>query len=226
MVYHLDIDDNVSLSNTNIRFISKDSKNISSDLSEVINLNTSNKIDYDINFENSNTEKIVSPIGINNNEVIFETLTFNKMFVNQFKYPKTINDVMSLEYDDDLNHYNWTIPKNIVASMYFDGYIDKQKINLTLNEEEGSDRSFYETNDKFYYDEKKKKVIAGTNENYLNEEGIVMPWDELDNKGKLFFSIDIKTYQEYNIDFELNLGNKKPLRGKEGEYFFKEINNE
>ena len=226
MLYHIDIEQDVSLKNINIKFISKDKKNKLEDISEIQNLNTSRKSSYNINFKESTTEKIVNPIGWVNKKMVYETLTFTKMFSDSYKSPLTTNNLIYLDYKDDLNNYQWTLDQHIDATLNLKGYEDNQKINLDLDDLNVKNKYTYNTQDKFYYDEEKEKVYKGENQKYLNEEGIVLPWDFENNNGNLYFDLNIKTYQEYTIHFKLKIGNEFPLRGKKGRYSFKGGNNE
>jgi len=61
---------------------------------------------------------------------------------------------------------------------------------------------------------------------YLNEKGIILPWDEKNNNGKIFFDLKINTYNKYIFHIQMHIGNLYKLRGKDGRYQFQKANNE
>ena len=221
LIYHLDVKKDVNYENINIKFVSENIMNVDV-ITEVINLNTSNETNYSFDFNDSLTEKIISPIGFVDDNLIFETLSFTKMFDNLYKSPLTTNEIISMDYVDSLNKYQWTLENHIEATLDLGGYKENQKINFSLSQDDEGESTYF-TNDKFYYNEDNKKVYSGLSEDYLNEEGIVLPWDLRNNKGTLEFALSFKTYQDYHINFKLNIGNEFPLRGKDGKFYFKEV---
>ena len=226
MIYHLDIKKDVNLENINIRFNSKDRNKSIKDLSEIQELNTTSESYYDIDFKDSETKKIINPIGVEDNNIFFETLTFSKMFDDVFKTPLTTNNLIYLDYKDDLNNYKWTVDSNIDATINLRGYEKNQKIKLTLDKIDDYNGYVFKSNNNFYYNEIDKKVHEGTSSKWINEKGVVIPWDYENNFGTISFVLHIRTYQEYNLNFKLHIGNEFPLRGEKGKYHFVEEKNE
>lgn len=215
-------------SDISIEFIFEDIKSIKcngqfyypNNLKKEIILDTSVPDEIDINF-NNNTEVITNIISEGTNSKK-ETISFTKIVKDIEDYPKTINQLFKMEYRIDGELTNLKISENIEAQIYMNG-INEEYIKIDIdNESEGI--YVFEINTLMYYDQENKVVEEGSSYGeYLDESGLVIPWDYEDNRGQIKFNLSIKTYTPMNFKFEINFGNENRLRGEGGEFYFSQI---
>ncbi len=179
---------------------------------------------FEVNFINSDTCTISVPYEIRDGVVTKkEEFKFKKLF-NQYKYPTTTRDIFSLEYSKGSGpeipaHFN----NEYKAKVDING-VNTSEVTIKTRVEGG--RLIFSIDDHMYYNTDKKVVEKGiTNEGYLNEEGLVLPWD-YSSKGTIKFEVELQTHQTYTFDVNMSVGSERPLRGKGGEFQFVEVSNE
>lgn len=179
---------------------------------------------FDVNFINSDICTVSIPYEIRNGVVTKEEeFKFTKLF-NQYKYPNTTRDLFSLEYSKGSG------PE--IPNYFNNGYKAKVNINgvnaneVSIKTRVEGKRLIFSVDENMYYDTDNSVVEKGiTNEGYLNEEGLVLPWD-YPSKGTVQFKVEIQTSQTYTFNINMSIGSDKPLRGKGGEFQFVEVRNE
>ncbi|NQX83426.1 MAG: hypothetical protein HRS50_01770 [Mycoplasmataceae bacterium] len=188
-----------------------------------LNLKTDTEIDA--NFLEGEKITIYSPIKYDgeSNEYSFEEINLEKKFDDKFNYPTTINNLVDFYYDDNTTEF---IPANIIIDysiIEMVGYYDEELVIDVFHKE---NKYQFLNNTPMYYDEEINQVKKGNSGGkYLDEKGIVLPWDISNNEGVIKFNIKFKTYYNYKINLTLKIGNILSLRGEEGRFEFIEVNN-
>ncbi len=179
---------------------------------------------YNINFINDNSKQIKVPYAMYmGSPSKSEVFTFTKLFENSYEYPTTTTDLLRLDYTDGANTSIAHMDDGINATYSINNV--RGNVLPIKKRKEGNSIIFY-VDEAMYYDKDNEAVILGEAANdendYINEKGIVLPWDE-PSSGTIEFTVNLNTYQDYTFNFELKIGSKNPLRGKDGKYEVKEI---
>ncbi|BDU67568.1 MAG: hypothetical protein TYPL_2210 [Candidatus Tyloplasma litorale] len=191
-------------------------KNYVKDYTQTIFIDSGINMYYDIEFIDDESVIIENPY-LYNEETKTEKITFTKLFNNTYEYPQTTVDLLKLEYsDDDLSILPILNSSFYEAKININGY-ENNDIKIKVREENNS-YIFY-VDDQMYYDQSECIVKDGVTDKYINENGIVLPWDE-SSSGKITFTFDLYAHQPYEFNINLNIGSNNSLRGENGKYYF------
>lgn len=191
------------------------------DLSRKIIIESNLTSMYELYFIENNEFTIENTFGYYNNTKKIEKITFTKLFNNEYEFPTTTNDLLKMTYYNSDNLSFPIINENeIQGTIKINGY-ENNEINIKTRIEDES-YIFY-TDDQMFYDQDSEIVRDGESKNNFNENGLVLPWD-YSSSGTIEFSFNFFTYQPYNINVILEIGNENPLRGENGKYQIIESN--
>lgn len=178
----------------------------------------------DIDFNDTQKYEIIRPISYDyvNKEYEYEYLTLSKLFPNTYKYPTTTKNLMTMKYWNDVENLELSIPNSIEAEITSDFY-NVENIEIKTNYDSTNNEWMFYIDESFYYDELNQEIVSGKSNFYLNENGLVLPWDK-SSKNSIYFELNTKGYTPYNFRINLSFANQFSLRGKNGKYEIKEFN--
>ncbi len=145
-----------------------------------------------------------------------EVFTMTKLFENQYKYPTTTNDLIKLDYQRGVSQQPPVITDTIISAELDIPGVEPTSIEVKKRYE-GNSVIFYVDENMYYDDESELVYIGKTEDGPINEKGLVLPWDTA-SKGTIKFTFHIDSFQEYEFNVELKVGNERPLRGNGGKY--------
>ncbi len=175
---------------------------------------------YEVSFGTGLQNEILIPYLWNGEYEKWEVITFEKLFTNKYKYPTTTKDLLKISYTDG---YTNDFPESELESEALISIDGKDDIVIPISKRYEDDGVIIYTNQVMYYDYIEKTIKLGTsNGEFEDEQGIVMPWDEVVN-GTIEFDFKIKTYKEYNFNITLKISDENKLRGKDGKYEIVEV---
>ncbi len=173
---------------------------------------------YDISFSDDLEERNISiPTHWENGEITETTnFTFEKLFNNSYRYPDTATtDLLKLKFDNGTLNTFPISNLNAVASIQMENYpFDEFEVKSRMD---GNDVILY-TDKTMYYDYINQSIEAGSsNGEFEDVQGLILPWDSTAH-GYIYLTLFVNTYDDYQFNFELEIGNDNKLRGDNGKY--------
>lgn len=177
---------------------------------------------YNIKFNtSSNIKEVKIPyFWLNGEPNKYETFKFEKLFKNSYDYPTTTKDLLKVTYKADEEKLFPDIIESTSATVNIDGY---PKDEFVLKKKYQNNSIIFYIDEQMYYDYENENVELGySSDGFINENGLVLPWDDKVS-GTINFSFESETYQKYNFNIELKIGNENYLRGSNGKYEIVEV---
>ncbi len=173
-------------------------------------------VEYDVYFDKDEVVKIEIPYSYSDGEYVGnETYSFQQLFDSKYKYPTTTRDLLKVDYEG--------MGTNIIPS-YLTSPKAKVKINnypefeVNLKTRLESDSLIIYSDQEMFYDYDNESIVLGISSGkYENENGIVLPWDQI-SSGTITFTFETESLSTNTFNIKLNIGNTNKLRGVGGKY--------
>ncbi len=177
--------------------------------------------DYYLRFDGSLVEEVDIPYLWNDGEIVSsERITFKKLFDNSYKYPETTKDLLEISYTDGLNT---ALPSNEISTKAKVKINDYDEYEINIKKRYDGNKLIIYSDEPMYYDYINEEVKIGNSSGaFLQEQGVVLPWDE-SSIGEISFEFYINSKSPRTFHLKLPIGSTNKLRGINGKYQIVEV---
>lgn len=202
-----------------IEILLSNNENIYSETEKYL-ISNNRSSEYQIDFTSGLSTKVVLPIGIRNDQIEYETFTFEKLFSNDINSPQELDQLLKITYNDPMNQLSPSLINVIDAEVSFEhGYNQNYYFETKITSPE-LNTFIISVDDNFYYNESSRTVFQGESAQYDSTNSVIIPWDYANNSGEINLTIEISTYDDLVFNFALPISNELSLSGETDSKYF------